>query len=566
MQKLELFFQGLSNWSGRLEAPFFHSKDMNMNLNRFYFFAFLLLTTVQAQYPILNEVLSFNTLTVKDEDGDYTDWIELYNPSNSSISLSNYFLSDDVKIPSKWVFPKITLPSGSFLLVYASGKDRRNGILHTNFKISSKGETLFLFSPTGQLLDSVSVPALAADQSYGRFSDRWSITATPTPGMPNSDPLSQLSHVVPDFSPASGFYAHPIEVSISVPEPFSIIFTMDGSLPHLGASIYQNRLKVTKTTVIRARVKDKEGRLGPVVTQSYFISPKLGLPVVSLSTHPANLFDADIGIYVEGNGTKLGGYPDNPVQPPANYWEDWERPVHIELFEPDGRLGFSIDAGVRMFGKTSRKLPQKSFAVFIRRAYGIEELHYPLFPDYPICRFKSFLLRNGGSDNTHNEGGVQFRDGLAARLLYGIDLEFQAYRPCHLYINGDYWGIYNLREKINEHYLAEHYGVDPDKIDLLDDYHRLYPLAVQGDATHFNALIDFLKGHSLSIQKNADYVAEIIDVKNYLTYMAVQIILANHDGPGHNCKFWRPNSEPGLYRWILYDVDHSFGLRLFVPN
>ncbi|MBN1894035.1 CotH kinase family protein, partial [bacterium] len=143
--------------------------------------------------------------------------------------------------------------------------------------------------------------------------------------------------------------------------------------------------------------------------------------------------------------------------------------------------------------------------------------------------------------------------------------DVQAYRPCILYLNGVYWGLYNIREKLNEDYLASHHGVDPDAVDILDDYHTLYPLVVEGDADHYNVLIDYLQSHSLASAQNAAYVKTRMDIGNYLTYMAVQIFIANQDGPGHNCKFWRPASLQGRYRWLLYDTDHAFSMRLFVP-
>ncbi len=528
----------------------------------------LFTATLFAQSPLINEVLSYNTSTVADSDGDYVDWIELYNPSCQALSLQNYSLSDNAGNPQKWVFPRVSMAPKGFILIFASGKDRRSGELHANFKVKSKGETLFLFSRAGLLIDSVTVAPLAVDQSYGRTPDggeRWSILASPTPRAANSAAMPPPRSDMPLISPHGCFFNGPIQVTLSAPAPFRVVYTDDGSDPNQNSRVCSSPLPISTTTVIKARVLGNDGALGPVIVHTYIINSRSTIPVVSMSTHPDNLFDDDIGIYVTGNSTKLGGYEDNPIGPPANYWEDWERPVHLEFFEPDGRLGFSVRAGVKMFGKTTRKLPQKSFAVFLRDAYGQGELVYPLFPDYPVTRFKSFLLRNGGSDNTVNQGGVQFRDGLGARLLYGLDLDFQAYRPCHLYINGEYWGIYNLREKINEDYLAAHHGVDPDAVDLLDDYHRLYPLVVEGSADHFNALIDYLKSRSLASQAAADYVETQMDVDNYLTYMAVQIFFANHDGPGHNCKFWREQAD-GRYRWILYDIDHSFGMRLFVPN
>ncbi|MBN2000128.1 CotH kinase family protein [candidate division KSB1 bacterium] len=539
----------------------------------FLLVAIFSVTVFPADFPVINELQSANRSVIQDENGDYSDWLEIYNPTSSAFSLEGYTLSDNMKNPSKWIFPQKTIAPREFLLIFATGKDRRNPgrPLHTNFKLASRGEKLAFFTADGVLLDSVSTGPLAVDVSFGRIpdgTDNWAYFSTPTPGESNTTTPFTGTAEPPVLSVAGGFYNSPFTISINVypGENTVIYYSTDGSEPGKNSFLYLSPVNINHTTVLKARAYTQGKLASATVTASYFIDETNDVPVVSLSTHPDNLFDDDIGIYVEGNGTALGGYPDNPIGPPANYWEDWERPAVVELFEPDGRCGFSATVGIKMAGKTTRNLPQKSFAVFFRNMYGTEYIDYPLFPDYPVTRFFSFLLRNTGSDNTFNEGGVQFRDGLSALLVKNLDIDCQMYRPCVLYINGEYWGIYSIREKQNEEYLATHHGVDPDNVDILDDYHTLYPIVIEGDADHYNRLIDFLKDHSLSNQAFADYVSTQMNVDNFLTYMAVQIFLANHDGPGHNCKFWRPKSANGIYRWLLYDTDHSFGMRLFIPN
>ena len=535
----------------------------------FFFQTNLSLLFSQTDGPLINEVMSSNSATVEDEDGDYPDWLEIYNPDSESMSLKGYGLSDDRTEPGKWILPDVTLGSGEFKLVFASGKNRTAAILHTNFKIKFSGETVYLSLPRGGLCDSVAVDAQLPDVSYGRKpngSDHWVYFDRPTPGQSNTPPAFYEQAPAVNTSPQGGFYSGAVGVTLSAPGPGQIRYTLDGSEPSATAKLYSAPLSLSRTTVMRARCFESGKLPGAVVSRSFFIDERSTLPVISIATDPDNLFDDDIGIYVVGNGTALGGYPDNPIGPPANFWEDWERPVHVELFEADGRAGFSIDAGIKMAGKTTRVLPQKSFIIMMRSRYGTDVLTYPLFADRPDQRFTSLLLRNGGSDNTVNEGGTQLRDGLAARLIRTLSIDHQAYRPAAVYLNGEYWGIYDVRDRVDEDYLYIHYGVDPEAVDILDDYHRLYPLVIEGSADHYNAMIDFLLEHSLADESNAEYIKTRMHVDNYLTYMSAQIFFANHDGPGHNCKFWRPQSADGKYRWILYDADHSFGFRLFIPN
>ncbi len=538
-------------------------------MKKILFLLFLLFCVGSAQTVKINEVMSLNAATLADADGDYPDWIELYNPTTLPVNVQNYALSDDIDALTKWTFPNVTLPPQGVLVIFASDKDRTDASeLHLNFKLKSKGEQIFLVSPSNSIIDSVTIPPLAVDVSYGRSPDgaaNWAYFISPTPGQSNTGEPSEGYASPPTFSQHGGLYSSPVTLELGGAETGWIRYTTDGTDPHKSSRSYRTALTINKTTVIKARVF-ADGKLpSPVVTHTFFVNETSGIPMVSISTHPDNFFDDDIGIYVQGNGTALGGYPSNPIGPPANYWEDWERPIHIELYEPNGQLGFSENAGVKMSGKTTRKLPQKSFAIFMRSQYGNNELDYPLFQNYPVTRFKSFVLRNAGSDNVVNEGGVQFRDGFTSMLLDELDIDNQAYRPCHVYINGEYWGIYSIREKLNEDYLASHHGVDPDRVDMLDDYHTLYPLVIEGSADHFNDLIDYMIDHNLANETYADYVNSQMNVDNYLTYMAAQIFLANHDGPGHNCKFWC-SQENGRYRWLLYDTDHSLGMRLFIPN
>ena len=540
-------------------------------MNRCVVLFSLFAITCLAQSVVINEVVSLNVSGLSDRDNDYPDWLEIYNPTSTTFNLQGYGLSDDAADPLKWTFPDISLAANDYLIVFASDKNRKSGPeLHANFKIKSKGEHLLLASPNGAIVDSLSVPTLAVDVSYGRTPDgvsSWAYFVSPTPGAANNTESATGYSTPPSFSRSGGFYANSVTIELSSHNPDAFIrYTTDGADPGKSSRSYRSPININRTTVLKARTFEPDKLPSQVVAHTFFVDEKNDIPVVSISTHPDNFFDEDIGIYVVGNGTALGGYESNPIGPPANYWEDWERPIHIELYEPGGQLAFREKAGIKMSGKTTRKLPQKSFAIFMRSQYGKNELAYPLFPNYSVTTFGSFLLRNAGSDNTVNQGGVHFRDGLTALLLDGVDVDYQMYRPCEIYINGDYWGIYSIREKLNEEYLASHHGVDPDNVDMLDDYHTLYPLVIEGDAEDFNALIDYLKSHDLSNETYAEYVNTRMNVRNYLTYMAVQIFYANHDGPGHNSKFWRPRTEDGRYRWLLYDTDHSLGQRLFIPN
>ncbi len=555
---------------------------MNPHRLAFPFLVSVVLCGADSLYPArpvdsggvrINEVQSANAFTLADSEGDYSDWVEVRNDGAGSVVLEGFGLSDDPGSPLKWTFPRVTLESGRHLVVFASGKDvpvsadGENAELHANFELDAQGETIVLSSPGGLVIDSVTFGPIPLDASYGRSGDAGEARAffeTPTPGGANGNGFSSVAGRV-DIRPSAGFYAAGVSAVLSADPGEAVRYTLDGSDPDRFSPLYSAPLRIASTAVLKARAFRPGSLAGPVRTASYLIDEDVSLAAVSLSMNPDYLFDPDIGIYVEGNGTRVGGYPGFPTGSPANYWEDWERTADVEFFEPGGTAGFSVRAGVRIHGKTTRMLPQKSFAVFARGKYGAERIGYPLFPDLPIDAFKSFVLRNGGSDNIATRGAVHFRDGLTAGLVQSLDLESLAYRPAVVFLNGDYWGIYEIRENLNKHYLDSHFGIDPEAVDLLDDYHRLYPWVVEGSADAYDAMIDFLLSAGLEDEGAARWVEDRMDVDNFLTYMAAEIYFANQDGPGHNCKFWRPETPSGRFRWLLYDTDHSFGLQTFVP-
>jgi hypothetical protein len=276
-----------------------------------------------------------------------------------------------------------------------------------------------------------------------------------------------------------------------------------------------------------------------VIAHTYFIDEVLTLPVVSISTDPGNLWDGSTGIY-------------------ANHRGDLESPISLEFYEPDGRLGFHLQAGAKMYGRHSKKLPQKSWAVFARNKYGTNRVNYRIFDDKPVNRLKTFVLRNSGNDWK----STLFRDALMQALVRDyMDVDYLAYRPAIVFLNGDYWGIHNIREKINEHYPQSNYGMDPDIVDLVEShvYYDGHHIALAGDIKHYNNLLDFVGSSDMALPENYDYVKTQIDINEYLNYQISEIYASNIDWLRNNVKCWRPRVKGGKWRWILYDTDVAFG-------
>ncbi len=520
-------------------------------------FSLIIMATVPAGGVTvkINEAMASNDTTIADIDGDYSDWIELFNTSTEPVSLFVYGLSDDASEPFKWVFPDILLLPDSFLLVYASGKDRAiwPGELHTNFSIRAGGEELVLTAPNSAEEDLVDPVAMETDISYGRVPDgdeSWWFFEEPTPGASNgSEPPPQRAPS-PVFSPPAGFYPPGTTLTISCTEPSGIIrYTLDGSLPGDTSAIYVDPLTLDHVTVVRA-ISLVPGMLASRPScGSYIVGYESTLPIVSLLTDPAHLWDEETGIYVEGPNAE-----DWPPHYGANYWQDWEIPIHFEFFEQDGTLGVSMDAGAKIFGGWSRCLPQKSLRIIARDRYGSDRITYQLFPDESITSFKSIILRNSGDE----WDSTMMRDALMTGLMHGSGVASQAYQPMVVFLNGEYWGIHNLRERLDEFYLASHYAVDKDSVDIIEMGYYTYD-ATEGDSLAYVALLEYLENHDTSEPSVYDSLQTLMDVENFIRYQAAEIYYANTDWPGINNRCWRAKRQDARFQWLLYDTDCGFG-------
>ena len=427
---------------------------------------------------------------------------------------------------------------------------------HTNFLLSTTGETILLINPYDAVIDSVTYPVLSTDESYGIIEDEneWAIFLNPTPIAPNigDNFLTRLSTPQPSYK--SGFYNGPIFVSVSaLSHSEDVRYTTDGSIPTGSSPRFgQESRIVARTAVWRFRTIRNGALSSEVVTRTFLIGEETSLPVLSIGADPEDLWSDERGIYVIGTN----GIPGLGMDRPANWNQDWEIPVHLEFFESSGDLGFSISAGAKIFGGWSRMHPQKSLALFFRGKYGASELNYSLFPETGISTYQSFVLRNSGTDFNY----TQFRDGLMTQLLTDTDLEFQAFKPTAVFVNGEYWGVQNIREKVNEHFISSHTGVETENIDILE----AQGVVVHGRNDHYRQFLNFIAVNSLSDSLVYEQVGEYIDIENFASYYAAQIYFANTDWPGNNIKFWRDNSKNGKWRWIVYDTD--FGFSLFGNN
>lgn len=344
------------------------------------------------------------------------------------------------------------------------------------------------------------------------------------------------------FQPEGGLFKESQTVVLTANEGAAIYYTLDGSTPSSGSMRYVKPIQTNKSTVIRA-VAYLSGKKTEVITQSYFSEREYTLPVVSIATDPANFFDFTSGIYVKGCCS-------DTVEPymGANFMKGWEKPINIEMYEADGKRCFNQKAGARIFGGYSRMLPQKSLAIIARSKYGNNRFEYPIFPERDNDEYKSFVLRNSGGDfmRTH------LRDAFMTQMAKPTGLAIQAYRPAIVYINGEYWGIQNLREKLNEHYLEQNYEADPDSLDLVK--HRGSGTAQHGSTKAYKKLLAFLKSNDLTKDETIEELSTFMDIQDYINYNIAEVYSDNRDAGG-NIRYWKETKEGAKWRWILFDLD-----------
>lgn len=350
-----------------------------------------------------------------------------------------------------------------------------------------------------------------------------------------------------EFQPNGGFFRESVEVQLSAPGG-TIFYTLDGSTPTRRSEKYKKPLRIAKSTVLRA-VAYHNGKPGKLYAHTYFVrEPETNFPVISLGIAPSLLFDPVKGLFMAGNRVEN----DDWKKPGANFWTRQEIPMQVEIFESDGRCVHNSLSGFRLFGGMSRLFPQKSMTIVARERYGAKKIDYPIFGEKGEKDFKFLVLRNSGSD----WGKSHFRDALMTGLLDDWDMEKQDCRPAHVYINGKYWGIYNIREKINRYFIADHSkGVDKDSIDLLE--HNI--IRRRGSSSHYRRMLDYIAKNSLREPANYAYIQSQMDVDNFMNYQIAQIFFDNQDAGG-NIKYWRPRTPDGRWRWVMFDTDWGFGL------
>ena len=510
---------------------------------------------------IISEVMASNDSVATYPKAGYTDWVEIFNSGDTAVDLGGWGLSDNPEKPRKWLFPDgTTIRPGEYRVILCDKDTEKIGDaeLHASFSISKKkGEVITLTDAAGAVHDRITLPEMKTDTSFGRNPEDGGLYCydPPTPFAANRDGFRGYASV-PSFSEEPGFYDSPQHLQIIVPENTQVFYTLDGSEPTQKSTNYSGEtLEIAATTVIRAKAfADGMIRPGETLTGTFFIHADHSLPVVSVTVDPDDLWDPKRGMLTVGKGVNnTNGLPfkNTVYRKVKNSGVKYES--YVEMYDDAGQRIVCQGADISLNGDYSLDMPQKSFKFKAKSKYGEKTFKAKLFPDRDYVEYKSFVLRNSGNDCMW----TRLQDGFQSRLmdLFGTSVAHQAWKPYAVYLNGQYWGHMNLRERVDEYMVAQFEGLDLEEADQVNLLHANGAVK-SGSNTEYKAMIKKIKaGNPAKKQEDLQYILDNVDVDNYFTFMAFEMFFGNSDIG--NFRMYRLNTPGSKWKWLINDLDYG---------
>ncbi|RJP63254.1 MAG: T9SS C-terminal target domain-containing protein [Ignavibacteriales bacterium] len=503
------------------------------------------------QKLFINEIMSSNVLGYKNAEGEYEDWIEIYNPENYAVDLAGYYLSDDKDKNNLWQVSagqpdKTIIPPKAFLVLVADGKPERSAN-HTDFKLDDNSEAIFLIGKDGlTIIDSIIYKNQFRDISYGRYPDGsadWFYMVDFSPGVLNKP--GYKGYTKPPFvEPESGLYLGSTTITIT-PDNITneIRFTINGSDPTESSTKYSSLVNINFTLVFKARSYNGNTLPSEIITKTYLLNTNHSLPVLVLTTDPKNLFDSATGIYVNDYDGR-----------------EWERYAELNYFK-NNSLAFHIPTGIRIQGNTGpTEYQKKSFSAYFRNGYGQEKLVFPFYPNDNVAAFRKLILRSGYDDSLEptsggkNSSATLIRDPLVTELWRRTGFVTPQSSFAVLYLNNDYYGIYDIKESIDENFIRDHTGYeDVDIIRTRWDSTEV----VYGNDLKWKDLISFFKNHSFADDSEIAEAEKLIDLDNFITLQAIMHV-AGYSGWAYGMFMFREKSAEGKWKFTVWDADRSY--------
>lgn len=498
---------------------------------------------------VINEYSASNLNLIADYAGKFSDYVELYNTSGTAVNLTGYHLSDDVNNLTRWTFPAaVSVPANGRLMVYCSGDDVVISAteVHTNFHLTQCHNNMIILSdPSSTILDSLTMLRTLKNNSRGRTSDgatTWGVFLVPTPNAPNSNAFVAYADR-PVMSVAPGFYAATQNVALSTTQPnITIRYTTNGTVPTATSTLYTTPIVVSATTVIRAKCFSSDPTIIPSFTETntYFINVTHSSPfnVISLC----------------GNYTSLFG----TSQPIDN---------SMEFFDTLKNFKWEMEGVSSKHGHDSWAYPQKGMNIKARDQYGyLAELPEKFFTNTPRDKFNMIILKAAASDNFNGNNGnntAHMRDAYCHTfsIKYGWEFDERSYAPTIVYINGQYWGIYEIREKVDEDYTDYYYNQSKKKVDIVQHWGGATNTIIAGSDTGWTNLRNFCVGNNMAIPANYAYVESILNINSLIDFFVLNNYVANSDHMNWNTMWWRGRKGAGVkWKYALWDQDNIFDL------
>jgi len=506
----------------------------------------------------ISEVSAGTSRTV-DTEGVQPEWIEIHNKSTVTVDLSGWGLSDNAGRPRKWQFAEgASIKPGQYLIIKlgdTDAQDPASGTYQANFGLSllaDADETVTLCTPDGAVVDRMPLPRQYASISYGRIDGQDGFFYLPksTPGSQNINTGYAMRTGAVSYSVMGGMYDSAVTVELSAPQNAVIRYSTDGSVPTTSSPVYDGPLTFSETTVLRTRAWRDGEYPSTTETQTYFVGVSHTMNVMSVVLDPADLWSEESGLYILGPRA----YKDSPygaINQGANFWMTWEKSANIEYYGTDGSTILSQGCGLKLHGQYSRSEPQKAFKIIAREEYDEKDFFYaPLFSERDYTQYQSFVLRSSGSDGDK----TRMRDSILTSLAENTDVMYQATELVIVYLNGQYWGHYNLRERINQYSVAQWEGWDdPQNIDLVKANGNI----LHGSDDSYQTMLAWVKKNGVKTEEAYNRICEVIDIDNFIDYICLQMFTGNTDTL--NVKRYRNAvSGDGRWRWIFFDLDWAF--------
>ena len=461
------------------------------------------------------------------------DWIELYNNTDQTINLDGYGLSDRQDDLYRMTLANLAIDPHDYLLIKPD-----------TFGLAATGETIWLSAPDHDLIDWFETGSLTNGMSAGRPFPADTATVEsrlfftePTPGRPNDTdaligqapvPFIDARDIVTGAPHHNLYFDQQLLITLAVDRPDAVIhYTLDGTQPDENAPVYTQPLIIDKNTALRSISLIPGSRSSRETTRTFLRTDPHALPVMSLQIDPTDFYDSQTGVY-------------------GNFTADLEQQAWYEYYEADGTLAIDFTGGLTLHGSFSRREDQKSMQIRLRSMYGQQTVTYPFFADNPVITHKRLILRTSGQDWQF----TKLRDAFMTRVIKDYTAQdTMDVQSCVLYVNGEYFGLYEIREKVNKHYMEAHHGFDADAMDVIKGNR----IVLSGDMQAYDRLLRYARNQDLRQPEAYQHVLSQIDEESLMDFLITQSFFSNPDSG--NKKFWRPRTEDGQWRWVFFDLD-----------